>query len=450
MFESGLKPLLLLLAALALIGINALWVAAEFAIVRVRRTRLEELAGQGVEGAKSAIVVVDGISDYLALTQIGITVASLAVGWLAEDAVAQLLRLVHPAAAPSGGSYYVVAVTAAFVAVTVLHVVLGEQVPKLLAVRNAERYLLALAQPLRIVHLIFKPCLRLLEGASTWILRRLGHGVATHAPLTEDELKLILTDSHKGGIVTDGEAEVILRAFEFADKQAEEIMIPAEKVSYISLERSLEQNLDAARAHMHARLPVCRTGLDSVVGTVSMKDVWPLLEHEHSNAAFEHACLPPDHHSHRLLSGGHSEGPSGRPWTRLGSFVIAPMARRWALSPWKMFSNRLWATSGKQSPPGLSIKGASRAMSIRNRPPIAKRGLKFVHVSPLQRSGVPYLRLQDTLFGDKHEYSYGHPWYLHSGLREVWVQILAAPWLGPISALASLPRIPCWRLPRAR
>ncbi len=293
MFESGLKPLLLILAALALIGLNALWVAAEFAIVRVRRTRLEELAGQGVEAAKSAIVVVDGISDYLALTQIGITVASLAVGWLAEDAVTQLLRLVHPAAVPSGGSYHVVAVAAAFVVVTVLHVVLGEQVPKLLAVRNAERYLLALAQPLRIVHLIFKPCLRLLERASTWILRRMGHGVATHAPLTEDELKLILADSHKGGIVTDGEAEVILRAFEFADKQAEEVMIPAEKVSYISLERSLEQNLDAARAHMHARLPVCRTGLDSVVGTVSMKDVWPLLEHEHSNAAFEHACRHP-------------------------------------------------------------------------------------------------------------------------------------------------------------
>lgn len=186
-----------------------------------------------------------------------------------------------------------VAVAAAFVVVTVLLVILGEQVPKLLAVRNAERYLLALAQPLRIVHLIFKPFLRLLERASPWILRRMGHGVATHAPLTEDELKLILADSHKGGIVTDGEAEVILRAFEFADKQAEEVMIPAEKVSYISLDRSLEQNLDAARAHMHARLPVCRTGLDSVVGTVSMKDVWPLLEHEHSNVAFERACRHP-------------------------------------------------------------------------------------------------------------------------------------------------------------
>jgi CBS domain containing-hemolysin-like protein len=116
--------------------------------------------------------------------------------------------------------------------------------------------------------------------------------MATDPALTEDELKLILAESHKGGVVTRGEAEIIIRAFEFADKQSEAIMIPAEKVSYISLERTLEQNLAAAKEHLHARLPICRGGLDSVIGTVSMKDVWPLLEHERSNAAFEKACRP--------------------------------------------------------------------------------------------------------------------------------------------------------------
>jgi CBS domain containing-hemolysin-like protein len=292
MFESGLTPLLLILAVLALILLNALWVAAEFAIVRVRRTRLEELAGQGVEAAKSAIVVVDGIGDYLALTQIGITVASLAVGWLADSAVVQLLRLVYPASEQVSGLSHVAAIAAAFFVVTVLVVVLGEQVPKLLAIRNAESYLLVLARPLRVAHFILKPFLRVLERTSAWILRRMGHGVATPAPLSEDELKLILTDSQRGGIVSAGEAEIIVRAFEFADKNAEEIMIPAERVSYISLERTLEQNLGAAREHMHARLPLCRSGLDSVIGTVSMKDVWPLLEREPSNAAFEHACRP--------------------------------------------------------------------------------------------------------------------------------------------------------------
>jgi CBS domain containing-hemolysin-like protein len=286
-------PLLLILAALVLIFLNALWVIAEFAIVRVRRTRLEELAGQGVDAAKSAIVVVDKISDYLALTQIGITVASLAVGWLADSALTQLLRLVYPAGEQVTGLSHMVVVGAVFFAVTALHVVLGEQVPKLLAVRSAERYLLALSQPLRIVHFILKPFLWALERTSAWILRRMGHGVAIQAPLTEGELKLILAESHKGGIVSTGEAEIIVRAFEFADKSAEEIMIPVERVSYISLDRTPEQNLGAAREHMHARLPLCRSGLDSVIGTVSMKDVWPLLEREPSNAAFERACRPP-------------------------------------------------------------------------------------------------------------------------------------------------------------
>jgi CBS domain containing-hemolysin-like protein len=280
-------------AILALILLNATWVAAEFAIVRVRRTRLEELAGQGVEAAKHAIVVVDGISDYLALTQIGITVASLGVGWVAEDAAVQVLGFLRPAHDQASVLVHGVGIAVAFAVVSALHIVLGEQVPKLLTVRSAESYLLVLARPLRIAHLVLRPFLRVLERASTWIMHRLGHGAAAERPLSEDELKLILAESHKGGMVSDGEAEIIVRAFEFADKQSEEIMIPAENVSYLSLERSVEENLDAARRHMHARLPLCRSGLDSVIGTVSMKDAWPVLEHERSNAAFERVCRPP-------------------------------------------------------------------------------------------------------------------------------------------------------------
>jgi len=292
MLHADLRPLLLIAAALALILVNALWVAAEFAIVRVRRTRLEELAGQGVEAAKNAIVVVDGISDYLALTQVGITIASLGVGWLAESAMVQLLRLSPLDLGPPGALVHAIAIGLAFMLVTVMHVVLGEQVPKLLAVNNAERYLLILARPLRAAHFIFKPLLRVLERLSSWILRALGHGVAVHAPLSEDELKLVLADSHKGGVVSDGEADIIVRAFEFADVQAEAVMIPAAQVDYLSLARPVESNLGVAKQHLHARLPLCRDGLDTVVGTVSMKDAWPLLEHERSNAAFEQVCRP--------------------------------------------------------------------------------------------------------------------------------------------------------------
>lgn len=210
MFEDTLKLSLSILAILALVLVNGVFVAAEFAIVRVRRTRLEELAGLGTEAARRAI---------------------------------QLLLFV--------------------------------------------------ARPLQILHIVLRPIHRLFETLSTWILRRMGYGAVSQQPFTEDELKLVLMDSHEEGVITEGEVKIIIRAFEFADKRAEEIMIPAERVAYISLARVFEQNLVEAKKHMHARLPLCRAGLDSVEGVVSMKDAWPLLRIEESNAAFEWASRPP-------------------------------------------------------------------------------------------------------------------------------------------------------------
>jgi CBS domain containing-hemolysin-like protein len=293
MFEVTLRPLLLILVALALVLLNGVFVAAEFAIVRVRRTRLEELAGQGVEVAKDAILIVDYVSEYLAVTQVGITVASLGVGWLGEDAFAHLFLLLLPISRVPSALLHVATAAVAFLLITMMHVVLGELVPKNLAIRRAEHLLLFLARPLQILHVILRPVLRLFEKLSTWILHCMGHREVSQPPLTEDELKLVLMESHKGGVISEGEAKIIIRAFEFADKQSEDIMIAAEHVSYISLERTVEQNLDVARKHLHARLPVCRSGLDSVIGVAGMKDVWPLFERERSNAAFERACRPP-------------------------------------------------------------------------------------------------------------------------------------------------------------
>jgi CBS domain containing-hemolysin-like protein len=246
-----------------------------------------------VEEAKDAILIVDYVSEYLSVTQIAITAASLGVGWLGEDAFADLLLLLLPTSYVPSAFLHMAAATVAFLLITMIHVVLGELVPKNLAIMRAEDLLLHLARPLRILHIIMRPVLQLFEKLSTWILYCMGHRDVSPQPLTEDELKLVLMESHKGGVISEGEAKIIIRAFEFADKQAEEIMIPAEQVAYISLERTLEQNLDAAQKHMHARLPVCRSGLDSVIGTVSMKDVWPLLERERSNTAFAHTCRPP-------------------------------------------------------------------------------------------------------------------------------------------------------------
>ena len=140
--------------------------------------------------------------------------------------------------------------------------------------------------------MVLRPIHRLFEGLSTWILQCLGHGRVPQPALSEDELKLVLMDSHEEGLITTGEATIIIRALEFADQQAEEIMVPAERVAFISLSRTVEENVEIATKTMHARFPLCRNGLDSVLGIVSMKDVWPRLWLEESNNTFERAVRP--------------------------------------------------------------------------------------------------------------------------------------------------------------
>jgi CBS domain containing-hemolysin-like protein len=315
MTPGTLRLLLLIAIALVLIVINGIFVAAEFAIVRVRRTRLRELAGEGKQAAKDAILVVDGVTEYLAVTQIGVTAASLGVGWFGQDAFAQLFILLLPASPIPRTFIHVAAAVFAFLLITTMHVVLGELVPKYLAIRRAEHLLLLLARPVQILHFILRPLHRFFELLTTWTLHRLGHGEIPRVPLSEEELKLVLTDSHEEGVLTEGEARIMLRAFEFADKDAEEILISPEHIDFISLSRTFEENLAVLRRHMHARLPVCRAGLDSVVGIIGMKDAWPLLLREKSNSVFEQAARPaikipadlPQDGILRLLQEGHGQ-----------------------------------------------------------------------------------------------------------------------------------------------
>ena len=315
MAEVIVELLLSIVFTLMLVVVNGVFVAAEFAIVRVRRTRLEELVGAGRHAAKDAILVVDRVTEYLAVTQIGITAASLGVGWFGEDSFARLFILLLPIGRIPTAIIHVTAAILAFLLITTLHVVVGELVPKHLAIRRAEHLLLVLARPLQMLRAVLRPLHWFFDTLSTWILRCLGHGEVPSTPLTEEELKLVLADSQEEGVLTEGEARIILRAFEFADKDAEEILIAPEHVDFISLSRSFEENLAVLRRHMHARLPLCHAGLDSVVGVIGMKDAWPLLLREKSNASFERAARPlikiplglPQDGILRLLQEGHGQ-----------------------------------------------------------------------------------------------------------------------------------------------
>ena len=290
----AVASLLIRLVAIAgMVLTNAFFVAAEFALVRVRRTRLEELAAEKHDGAAQALSCVDEMGEYLSTTQIGVTISSLGVGWIGEDTVAGLLTGIFPHAMFDGVIRHSIAVVFSFLLVTMMHVVFGELIPKNLAIGKAEEALLLLVRPLKACHGLLRPIRWVFMGLAGWILRRMGHTSLEEAPLSETELKLLVEDSHDDGVVTKGEAQIIARAFEFADRRASEIMIPASKVDFISLSQPFEQNLQVAQKNMHARLPLSSGNLDEVVGVVNMKDVWPHLMTERSNKAFERVARPP-------------------------------------------------------------------------------------------------------------------------------------------------------------
>lgn len=286
--------LVFIFAALVLVGLNAFFVASEFAIVKVRRTRLEELAGQGVSVARISILCVDQLDEYLSATQLGITLVSLALGWIGEESFFNLFVIWFPEQIAHGtGPFHALAAGISFSIITFLHVVLGELVPKSMAIQKAERITLLVTKPLRLFYRCTRPLINAFTLVANFILRRLGYHGLEEPPLSEDELKLVMKDSHDEGIISESEAQIINRAFSFSDKRASDILIPAARVEYLSLSRTFAENISVTKQKMHTRFPLTKNGLSSIIGVVHMKDVMHALPVDSSNAAFEKAARPP-------------------------------------------------------------------------------------------------------------------------------------------------------------
>ncbi|RZA09911.1 MAG: HlyC/CorC family transporter [Proteobacteria bacterium] len=247
-----------ILCSFLLVALNGFFVAAEFAIVKVRRTRLEELAGLGNAAATRSILLVDQLDDYLSATQLGITLVSLALGWMGEEAFFNLFRILFPALIDSNATAHGVAVGASFFFITVLHVVLGELVPKSMAIQQAEKITLWVSRPLHIFYLIAKPLINAFTSLANFVLRIIGYHGLEEQPLSEEELKMVMKESHEDGVISESEAQIINRAFSFSDKVAADIMIPAEKVQYLSLKRSLEENMKITEKRIEAFRKVAR------------------------------------------------------------------------------------------------------------------------------------------------------------------------------------------------
>ena len=256
---------------------NGFFVAAEFALVGVRRSRIEALATSGNKRAKRLVGLLDNLNAYLSASQLGITLASLGLGWLGEPAIAQLLE--GPLANLSDAWRHAIAFGVAFSVITSLHIVIGEQAPKLFGLARAEKVALATAWPMELFYKIFRWPIRALDWASARIVRPFGiRATSEHASIyTEAELRQLVDASRESGHLRDAEQRLIHRVFEFSDTLVREAMIPRTAMAAISSDCSLEEIAKAFSKHGYSRLPVYRESLDDMIGFIHSKDVMPYL-----------------------------------------------------------------------------------------------------------------------------------------------------------------------------
>ena len=266
----------LLVLAFLLVLANGFFVAAEFAIVKVRSTQLTELAEEGSARAKMARRLTKHLDAYLSATQLGITLASLALGWVGEPAFE---HIIEPVFARFGGLSEVaarsVSATFAFVVISVLHIVLGELAPKSVAIQKPVGTSLWIAYPLHWFYVITYPAIVLLNGVSRAVLRLFGiHPASEHETAhSPEELRLILASSEKAGILSEENREIIEGVFQFSKRTARQIMVPRTDVVVLSVTRTIEENLETIRTTRHTRYPLCEGSLDHTIGLIHVKDL---------------------------------------------------------------------------------------------------------------------------------------------------------------------------------
>jgi CBS domain containing-hemolysin-like protein len=266
----------LLFLALVLVLLNAFFVLAEFAIVKVRSTRVEELARGGSRSARWVQSVIGRLDAHLSATQLGITLASLGLGWVGEPALAHLIvPTLEGAGKMAPVLAHTVAATTAFMAITFLHVVFGELAPKSLAIRQPYRSAMTVALPLRLFYYLFFPLIWVFNGSANLVLRlaRLDRASVQEVAHSEEELRIILASSLKGGGLENVSPDLLTNLLDFSRLTARQIMVPRPDVVYLSLDRPSDEILRSVRESGHTRFPVCHGTLDQVVGTVHIKDL---------------------------------------------------------------------------------------------------------------------------------------------------------------------------------
>jgi CBS domain containing-hemolysin-like protein len=261
---------------LLLVLLNGFFVAAEFAIVKVRATQIEPLIRKGLPGAKVAQHIVTHLDAYLSACQLGITIASLGLGWVGEPLVARLIEpLLIQFGVTQPAVIATISFTIAFSIITFLHIVLGELAPKSIAIRRPQASTLLTARPLHFFFVVFRPFISVLNSAAIAFMKLVGFQDVNEAELahSEEELRMLLS---RGRTISNTERSLLLRAMELRNRTVREVMVPRTMITFLSTSRTVEENIATALDHQYTRYPVCDENLDNIIGMIHLKDLFRL------------------------------------------------------------------------------------------------------------------------------------------------------------------------------
>jgi CBS domain containing-hemolysin-like protein len=280
------SPVAGLFIVLLLVAANGFFVATEFALVSSRSTRVDQLAAQGSRAARMVQRAKSNPTRFISGTQLGVTVASLLLGWIGEETFAQLIQPGLDAVSVLLGqspdepgqitaTAHAISSVLALFGITFFHITLGEQVPKILALQKSESIIVFAVQPVSALAWVFRPFISLLYLFTNLVLRAIGleyHG-EEHAVHSPEELQLLVTQAARAGLMTAPERELVQRAFAFPDQTAGEVMVPRTEIVGLPVEATVQDALRVAQRYRHTRFPVYEKTIDDVIGILSTKDL---------------------------------------------------------------------------------------------------------------------------------------------------------------------------------
>lgn len=278
--EAYLDIVNLLLVAI-LIALTGFFVASEFAIIRIRSSRIDQLIAEGNKKASTVKNVIDNLDEYLSACQLGITITALGLGWLGEPTIEHMLSPLFAKYALPSSVATILSFIIAFCTITFLHVVVGEMAPKTIAIQKAERISLWFARPLTIFYRIMYPFIWILNGSARFVTGLFGFKPVSEHEMahSEEELRIIVSESYKSGEINQSEFKYVNKIFEFDNRIAKEIMVPRTEIMSLSIDASLKEQLEIIKEEKYTRYPIVDGDKDHIVGMVNIKEIFTDLIH---------------------------------------------------------------------------------------------------------------------------------------------------------------------------